>query len=70
LENGGTRTTDDEWEIVCLLASENEKEPMPPLTMARNYLAMAGGTKSVYTADEFAQAIWHHSTKGRVKVRG
>lgn len=71
LENGGTRTTDCEWEIVCLLARSNhEPESMSPLTMARNFLAMPGGTKSVYTAEQFARAIYDGSKKSvQVKRR-
>ena len=67
LENDGKRTTDCDFEIVAIIASPVEKELMFPLTMARNYLQKAGGTKSVYTADEFAEAIYYWSQ--RVKVR-
>lgn len=68
LENNGTRSTDADWEIVCVLASKAESEPMMPLTMARNYLEMAGGTKSEYTAKEFAEAIYYHSKRG-IKIK-
>lgn len=69
-ENGGTRTTDDEWEIVCLICeAEKEETFMPPLTMARNYLQKEGGTFTDYTAKEFAEAIWHNSIKKGIKVR-
>lgn len=68
LENNGTRSTDCEWEIVCVLASKSDKEPMMPLTMARNFLEMPGGTKSVYTAQEFAEAIYYHSKRG-IKIK-
>jgi hypothetical protein len=66
-ENNGKRTTDCEWEIVCLLASPVEKEPMDYLTMARNMLGRPGGSKSTYTAEEFAASIYHWSQ--RVKTR-
>lgn len=69
LENNGTRSTACEWEIVCLLGSMVPVEPMTPLTMARNYLSLPGGTKSVYTAEEFAEAIYFHSTKGGVRIK-
>ncbi|MGD9546080.1 MAG: DUF3228 family protein [Candidatus Krumholzibacteriia bacterium] len=59
LENGGTRSGDDDWEIVCLLAGPMENEPMDPLTMARNMLAMPGGTPCAYTAEQFAEAVWY-----------
>lgn len=60
LENGGKRSTEREWEIVTILCSDDVEEPMHPLAMARNFLGMPGGTKSNYTAKEFAEAIWHH----------
>lgn len=63
LENDGERTTDDDWEIVCIIASPVEKEPMHPLAMARNFLEKAGGTKSEYTAQEFAEAIYYWSQR-------
>jgi len=68
LENGGERTTDCDWEIVCVLASNVEKESMPPLTMARNFLEKPGGTKSFYTAQEFAEAIYDKSQRG-IKIK-
>jgi hypothetical protein len=68
LENDGERSTDCEWEIVAVLASLNNEVTMPPLTMARNFLELPGGTKSTYTAEEFAQAIYQNSVRGvRIK---
>ncbi len=69
LENGGERSTDCDWEIVTILATSGEIEPMHPLTMARNFLGLAGGTSSTYTAEEFATAIAFHANTG-LKVRG
>lgn len=66
LENNGERSSDSDWEIVAILASDVDDEPMHPLTMARNFLEMPGGTKSVYTAEEFAKAIYYWAN--RVKV--
>jgi hypothetical protein len=66
LENDGTRSTDAEWEVVCLIASSVAPEPMDPLTMARNMLAMPGGTPCEYTARQFADSIWYWA--GRAKV--
>lgn len=63
LENNGSRSTDCEWEIVALLCSKEEKEPMHPLTMARNMLEKPGGTKSTYTAQEFAEAVYYWSQR-------
>lgn len=68
LENNGTRSTEADWEIVCVLASKTQSEPMMPLTMARNFLEMAGGTFTSYTALQFAQAIYYHSQRG-IKIK-
>lgn len=68
LENEGERSSDCEWEIVTIVCTEGETETMLPLTMARNFLEKPGGTKSVYSAQQFAEAIYCHSQRGiRVK---
>lgn len=70
LENGGVRTTNDDWEIVSLNASNDDKEPpMDSLTMARNFLEMPGGTKSDYTAEEFAKAVYYKATNRKIKIK-
>ena len=66
-ENGGERSTNRDWEIVCVIASPVENEPMEPLTLARNFLEKPGGTKSTYTAQQFAESIYYWSQKIRVK---
>jgi hypothetical protein len=66
LENEGTCSTDADWEVVCLISSDADDEPMQPLAMARNMLEKAGGTASTYTAQEFAEAIYYWSQ--RVKI--
>jgi hypothetical protein len=63
LENNGEVSGDYDWEIVALLARSVEKEPMNPLTMARNMLEHSGGTKSTYTAQEFAESIYYWSQR-------
>lgn len=63
LENGGEVSGDYDWEIVAILARSVEKEPMNPLTMARNMLELPGGTKSVYTAQEFAESVYYWSQR-------
>ncbi len=70
LENGGKRSTDCDWEIVCILASTDAQEPMTPLTMARNFLQKEGGTFGEYSAKDFAEAIWYWSTRKGIPVRG
>lgn len=68
-ENNEKPDTDCDWEIVCLLCSKGYKsEPMLPLAMARNMLEKPGGTKGVYTAQQFAEAIWYWSQKG-IRIR-
>ena len=52
------------WEIVSLNARPTEgPEPMTPMAMARNLLAMAGGTQADYSAQQFAEAIVYWSTR-------
>lgn len=63
LANGGTRSGDWDWEVVCLVAGPQPDEPMNPLTMARNQLAMPGGTSCNYTPQEFARAIYYWSQR-------
>jgi hypothetical protein len=72
LEENNERTTDAEWEIVAIKARVSlEEEPMDPMTMARNFLHMKGGTKGEFTAEQFAQSIvyWnsHCMTTGKPK---
>jgi hypothetical protein len=62
-ENDGRRSSDADWEVVCLLAGEREDEPMDPVTMARNYLEKPGGTYAPYSARDFAEAIWYWSRR-------
>lgn len=66
LENDGERDTDCDWEIVCIIASPVEDEPMYPLAMARNMLEQVGGTFGEYSGDDFAEAVWYHA--GYIKV--
>lgn len=70
-ENEGDRSSDTEFEIVAILARNEEIEPMSPLVMARNFLEKPGGTKSEYSAQEFAEAIYYWSQRGiRIKKDG
>lgn len=58
LKETNEQSTDDEWEIISINASLVENEPMHPMTMARNMLQKAGGTKGEYTGQQFAEALW------------
>ena len=68
LENNGERSGEDDWEVVCILAGTNENEPMTPLTLARNFLEKAGGTKCEYTAQQFAESIYYWSQHCKAKI--
>jgi len=70
MENGGRRSGDFEWEIVAIVASPEENEPMNPLTMARNYLEAAGGTFCEYSARQFAEAIQYWSRRAGLESDG
>lgn len=62
-QNDGARSSDADWEVVCLLAGDLADEPMDPVTMARNFLQKPGGTFAPYTARQFAEAIWYWSCR-------
>ena len=68
LKNDGERSCDCDWEIVCIIASPVEREPMHPLAQARNFLSKPGGTPRKYTAEEFAESIWYWSQYVSVKA--
>lgn len=70
LSENNERETNAEWEIVAIKArASREEEPMDPMTMARNFLHLAGGTKGDFSAEDFAKSIvyWncHCMTAGR-----
>lgn len=58
LDEDDDRSTSAEWEIVAIKArASKEEEPMDPMTMARNFLHLKGGTKGEWTAEQFAKSI-------------
>lgn len=63
LQENSENSTYCDYEIVSINASLGDEEPMHPITMARNFLEKTGGTKAVYTAEEFANAIWYWKDK-------
>lgn len=63
LENNGKRTGDFDWEVVAVLPSNREVEPMEPLTMARNMLQKPGGTFAPYTQYQVLEAVYYHSRR-------
>jgi len=68
LKNGGERSCDADWEIVCIIASPIENEPMHPLACARNMLRKPGGTPREYTAQELCESIWFWSQRVTLKA--
>ena len=57
------RSSEAEWEVISVNARVTEaEEPMDPVTMARNFLHLAGGTKGKFTAQEFAESIIYWAT--------
>jgi hypothetical protein len=58
LEENNERQTTAEWEVVCIKARySDEEEPMCPMTMARNFLHLEGGTQGDFSAEDFAKSI-------------
>ena len=58
LAEDNARSTDADWEIICIKArASDEEEPMHYYTMARNHLHMRGGTQGNFSADDFAKSI-------------
>jgi hypothetical protein len=66
-ENNGTRSGDFDWEVVAVITSSVDDEPMEPLTMARNYLQKSGGTYAPYSTTQIAESIYHWSQRVSVK---
>lgn len=64
VDEGETPDGDTDYEIVSINARTSaDPEPMTPMTMARNFLELPGGTKAEYTAAQFAEAILYWSTR-------
>lgn len=67
LAEDNDRSSDADWEVISINARITEEpEPMDPMTMARNFLHLAGGTKGEFTAQQFAEAILYWSGRCRV----
>lgn len=62
LAENNERETEAEWEIVAIKARvTEEEEPMHPVTMARNFLHLPGGTQGNFSAEDFAKSIVYWS---------
>jgi len=59
------RSRPNDWEIVTIIASPVENEPMDPVTMMRNMRGKSGGTQVNYSADQLLDSIdfWSKHTK-------
>lgn len=56
LDKDNDRSTDAEWEIIAILAQEEEEVPMHPTTMSRNANHDEGGTYREYSQKEWEEA--------------
>jgi len=67
LAEDNDRSSEADWEVISINARVTEEpEPMDPMTMARNFLHLAGGTKGEFTAQQFAESILYWSKRCRV----
>ena len=59
LAENNENTTSADWELISINAIPKglDKLPMGPVTMMRNQLNLAGGTKASYTNDEWAESV-------------
>jgi len=62
LAENNEQSCEADWEIISINArSTEEPEPLHPVTMARNFLQLAGGTKGDFSAEDFAKSILFHA---------
>ena len=59
LAENNENTTSHEWELISIHAVPEgvEEMPMGPITMMRNQLERKGGTKALYSSDEWAKSV-------------
>lgn len=60
-------TTNCDYEIITINSRVTEEEPPTPISMARNFLNLPGGSPANYSAEEFAKAIVYWSTRCMTK---
>jgi hypothetical protein len=65
LAKGNEQSSDADFEVVSI-NSGSPNEPTPPMAMARNQLALPGGTQASYSAQDFANSIIYWSNKAPV----
>jgi len=70
LNENNEATEDGDWEVISINAWESDgPEPMDPMTMARNFLELPGGTRGEFSARDFAESILYWSTRARTKSK-
>ena len=71
LAENNEQSAETDWELVSLLASPVENEPMNPVTMMRNMKGKPGGSQVNYSTEELLDAIdfWSKHTKVKPKRR-
>jgi len=59
LKETNENTTDSDWELISFHAIPDgiKKLPMGPVTMMRNQLQLAGGTKGKYSSEQWAKSV-------------
>ncbi len=59
LAENNEHTTDSPWELISIHALPKglDSLPMGPVTMMRNQLGLPGGTRAVYSSDEWANSV-------------
>ena len=60
LKESNENTSDSEWELISFHAipSGIKNMPMGPVTMMRNQLQLVGGTKGIYSSEEWAESVY------------
>ena len=59
LSENNENSTNKDWELIAFFGIPKSIEdlPMGPITMMRNQLVKAGGTKAYYTSEEWAKSV-------------
>ena len=60
LNETNENSTNKDWELISFYAIPKDinKLPMGPVTMMRNQLELPGGTKGIYTSEEWAESVY------------
>tara|TARA_B100001094_G_scaffold323870_1_gene375510 strand:+ start:615 stop:1175 length:561 start_codon:yes stop_codon:yes gene_type:complete len=60
LKESNENTSKSKWELISFHAIPEgvKKMPMGPVTMMRNQLQLVGGTKGIYSSEEWAESVY------------